>query len=254
MTAAVAASQLEASDDTPIQRYARLIALLILASAVFGGLGESYIPSKIIVSGDAAATANNITSSAMLFRFGFATYLVEAVCDVALALLFFVLLRPAGHLPALFAMCLGLISTTLYAVAEVFYFAPSAILSGAGSLKAFSPDQLSSLSLLSLKFFGMTAGLFLGFYGLATVIRGYLIYRSGYLPRTIGVLFMIAGAAFIADTLATVLAPQFVSAFLLMPIGVAGISLMLWLFVKGVDVERWRTAQSALRSGGRALD
>src|SRR5215467_7877727 len=102
MTAAVATSQLESTSDAPIQRYARVMALLILLSAIFGGLGESYIPSKLIVSGDAAATVNNITSSPMLFRLGFATYLVEAVCDVALALLFYVLLRPAGQHLALF--------------------------------------------------------------------------------------------------------------------------------------------------------
>src|SRR6185369_7771341 len=104
---------------------------LILLSAVFGGLGESYIPSRIIVLGDAAATAHNITSSAMLFRFGFATYLVEAVCDVALAVLFYVLLRPAGRHLALFAAFLSLLATAMYAVAEAFYFAPSVILSGA---------------------------------------------------------------------------------------------------------------------------
>jgi hypothetical protein len=242
MTAAVATSQLVSTDHAPIQRTARVMALLILASAVFGGLGESYIPSKLIVSGDAAATVNNIASSPMLFRLGFATYLVEAVCDVALAVLFYELLRPAGQQLALFAAFLGLLSTALYAVAEACYFAPSVILSGADHLKSFSPDQLNSLSLLSFKLFNMIAGLFLCLYGLATVVRGYLMYRSGYLPRTIGVLFVIGGASFIADSLAVVLAPRFVSAFLLMPIGVAGISLMLWLFVKGVDAERWRAS------------
>jgi Domain of unknown function (DUF4386) len=242
MTAAVATNQLESASDAPIQRYARVMALLILLSAVFGGLGESYIPSKLIVSGDAAATVSHITSSPMLFRLGFAAYLVEAVCDVALALLFYVVLRPAGQYLALFTAFLGLISTTLYAVAEACYFAPSVLLGGADYLKPFSPDQLNALSLLSLKLFGTIAGLFLGFYGLATVVRGYLMYRSGYLPRTIGVLFVIAGAAFIADSLAVVLAPRFVSGFLLMPMGVAGISLMLWLFIKGVDAEGWRAA------------
>lgn len=244
-TAATAATtrELAALSDEPVQRYARVIAVLILLSAVFGGLGESYIPSKVIASGDAATTAANIVASPMLFRLGFAAYLVEAVCDVALALLFYVLLRPAGQYLALFTAFLGLISTALYAVAEAFYFAPTIILSGAGYLKVFSPDQLSSLSLLSLQFFGRIAGLFLCFYGLATVIRGYLIYRCGYLPRTIGVLFVIGGTGFILDTLAMVLAPQYLSPLLLMPIGLAGISLMLWLFVKGVDVEGWRAAQ-----------
>ena len=253
MTAAAASLGPESHAAIPIQRLARVIAVLILASAVFGGLGESYIPSKVIVSTDAAATAANVTGSAMLFRLGFAAYLVEAVCDVALALLFYVLLRPAGPHLALFTAFLGLLSTALYAVAEAFYFAPSVILSGADYLKSFSPEQLNSLALLSLRLFGKIAGLFLGFYGLATVVRGYLMYRCGYLPRAIGVLFVIAGAAFIADTLATVLAPRFVSGLLLMPMGVAGIALMLWLFVKGVDAERWRAAVGPANRGASAL-
>jgi Domain of unknown function (DUF4386) len=228
-----------------VQRLARTIGLLILLSAVFGGVGESYIPAKIIVSGDAAATALNITTHPLLFRLGFASYLVEGVCDVALALLFYRLLRPAGKNLALFAAFLGLISTAMYAVAEAFYFAPTLILSGADFLKTFSPEQLKTLALLSLGLFGRIAGIFLGFYGLASFIRGLLMYRSGYLPRIFGVLFMIAGAGFIAVNLATVLAPAYASGYLLLPIGIAGPSLMLWLLVKGVDVPKWNARLAA---------
>jgi uncharacterized protein DUF4386 len=231
--AALAPINLGPTDDVPLHRYARLMAVLILLSAVFGGLGESYIPSKIIVSSDAAATASHITSSWMFFRLGFATYLVEAVCDVALALLFYAVLRPVAPLLALFTAFLGLIATTLYAVGESFYFAPTLILSGADYLKTFSPDQLNTLTLLSLKMFSTIAGLTLALYGLATLLRGYLMYRSGYFPRTIGALFMIGGLSFIVDAYATVLAPSYASGYLLLPIGAAGISLMLWLFVKG---------------------
>ncbi len=241
MTAAVSSFDLGAPAD-PVQRYARIIALLMLLSVIFGGLGESYIPSKIIVSGNAAATASNIVASPMLFRLGFATYLVEAICDVALAVLFYVLLRPVNRNLALFTAFLGLISTTLYAVAEAFYFAPSIILSGADYLKTFSPEQLNSLSYLSLRLFNKIAGLFLVFYGLGMVVRGYLIYRSGYLPSVLGVLLAIGGAGFILQTVATVLAPQYVSSLLLMPMAVAGLALMIWLFVKGVDVEKWPAA------------
>lgn len=227
-----------ASPQPPIQRVARMIGVLILLSAVFGGLGESYIPGKFIVTGDAAATAHNITASPMLFRLGFATYLVEAVCDIALAVLFYRLLRPVSKNLALFTAFLGLFSTALYAVAEAFYFAPTLLLNGGEYLEAFSPDQLNSLAYLSLRLFGRIAGSFLGFYGLASAIRGYLIYRSGYLPRILGVLFMIAGAGFIADNLTIVLA-GYASGYFLMPMGVAGISLMFWLLMKGVNGPVW---------------
>jgi hypothetical protein len=77
-----------------IQTYARAVGVLFLLSIVAGGFGEAYVPYRLIVPADAAATAKNLVASNMLFRLGFASYLVEAVCDVALALMLYVLLRP----------------------------------------------------------------------------------------------------------------------------------------------------------------
>ncbi|HSO93797.1 MAG TPA: DUF4386 family protein [Candidatus Dormibacteraeota bacterium] len=227
------------TNELSVQRLARTAGLLMLLSAVFGGLGEAYIPGRIIVSGDASATVLNITTHSTLFRLGFATYLVEAICDVGLALLFYRLLRPAGKNLALFAAFLGLVSTAVYAVAEAFYFAPTVILSGADYLKTFSPQQLNTLAFLSLRLFVRITGIFFAFYGLATIIRGYLIYRSGYLPRTLGVVLMVAGAGFIAQNLAIVLAPAYASDYLLVPVGIAGLLLMFWLLIKGVDLAKW---------------
>src|SRR5438874_12272077 len=77
-----------------VQTYARIAGVLLLFSMVAGGFGEVYVPSRIIVSSDAAATAKNIHAFGSLFRLGFAVYLVEAVCDVVPSLIFYVLLRP----------------------------------------------------------------------------------------------------------------------------------------------------------------
>src|SRR2546423_9871909 len=148
-----------------VQRYARLAGVLFLISMVAGGFGEAYAPSKLIVSGDATATANNINAFASLFRWGFAAYLVEAVCDIALAVIFYALLRPVQKDVSLLAAFIGLISTTLFAVAELFYFAPSLVLGGGNYLKSFSADQLNTLALLSLKLYGVGAGIFMVFCG-----------------------------------------------------------------------------------------
>ena len=231
-----------------IQRYARTAGALILVSIVFGTLGELVIPSKIIVSTDAAATARNVTMLQPLFRFGFAAYLVEAACDISLAILFYVLLRPAGRNLALVAAFFGLFSTALYAVAEAFYFAPALILGGGGYLKAFSPEQLNALALLSFKLFERVAAIFIGFYGIATMMRGYLIYRSDYLPRILGLLFIIGGVGFVLQNLAIVLAPRVASPLLLIPMGVAGVPMMLWLLIKGVDVDRWQERRAVEES------
>jgi hypothetical protein len=226
--------------NEPVQRYARIAGVLFLLSMVAGFFGEVYVPSKLIVSGDATATARNITTFNSLFRLGFASYLVEALCDIALALIFYVLLRPVQRNLALLAAFFGIISTALYAVAELFYFAAAIILGNAEALKAFSPDQLNALALLSLKLFGYGGGVFMVFYGVASALRGYLIFRSGYLPRFLGVLLMLAGLGFIMKSFTLVLAPAYSSNVLLLPMALAGVSLTVWFLVRGVDVPKWQ--------------
>jgi hypothetical protein len=225
--------------STSIQTYARVAGVLFLLSMVGGFFGEFYAPSRLIVSADAAATAKNIIVSNSLFRVGFASYLVEAVCDIALSLIMYVLLRPVQKHLALLAAFFGLVSTAVFAVAELFYFAPSLILGGADYLKSFSPDQLNAFALLSLKMYGLGGGIFMVFYGLATGVRGYLIYRSGYFPKALGVLMALAGLGFITNNFVLVLSPAYASDFLLLPMFLAGVSMTVWLLVKGVDVRKW---------------
>jgi hypothetical protein len=239
MSAAVITERVGELRTTSVQMYARIAGVLFVLSIVAGGFGEAYVPSKLIVSGDAAATANNIHAFGSLFRWGFAIYLIEALCDIGLALIFYALLRPVQKDLSLLAAFFGILSTALFAVAELFYFAPSLILGGANYLKSFSPDQLNTLALLSLKLYGLGGGIFMVFYGIAWVIRGYLIFRSGYFPKVLGVLLIIAGLGFMAKTFTLVLAPAYASNVLLLPMFVAGMSLMVWLFVKGVDVAKW---------------
>ena len=222
-----------------VQTYARIAGVLFLLSFVAGGFGEAYVPSRLTVSGDATATAQNIKAFDSLFRLGFAGYLVEAVCDIALTLILYVLLRPVRKSIALLAAFFGLVGTAVFAAAELFYLAPSLILGGAGYLKAFSPDQLNALALLSLKLFAYGGAMFTVFYGVGWVLRGYLIFRSGYLPRFLGVLMTLGGLAFIARNFLLVLAPTYASSSLLLLMLPGGLSLTLWLLVRGVDVPKW---------------
>ena len=127
------------------QRTARFAGVLLLLTIIGCGFGEFYVPSIIIVSADANATAKNILASEWMFRLGFAGYLLEALCDVGLTFAFYELLKPAGRELALLAAFLRIVSTAVFAAAELFYFAPLLVLKGAGYLKTFSPDQLHSL-------------------------------------------------------------------------------------------------------------
>lgn len=230
--------QLHAS--LPVQIYARITGALLLLSVLAGFFGELYVPSKLIASNDAAATASNFITHDWLFRLGFANYLVEAVCDVALSFLFVLLLRPVSvHLAWLTAF-FGLVSTATFATAKLFYFTGHFIVVSADQLIAFSPDQVNAIALLSLKIYGYGGGLFMVFYGVASIIRGYLIFQSGYLPRLLGALLLVGGFGFVIKNFTLVLAPAYSSSYLLLPMLIAMLSLALWLIIRGVNVPRWQ--------------
>src|SRR6266550_4572807 len=129
-----------------VHRYARIAGALFLVSLVAGGLGEAYIPSKLIVAHDAAATVANIKNFESLYRLGFATFLIESLCDITLVVILYALLKPVSKELSLLAAFFGLLGTALFAFAELFYFAPQLIMRGsAGYLQTFSPDQLNAL-------------------------------------------------------------------------------------------------------------
>ena len=235
--------------STSVQTYAKVAGVLFLLSMIGGYFGEMHVPSRIVVSRDPAATASNILELNSMFRWGFAGYLLEAVCDIALSWVMYVVLRPAGRNLALLAAFFGLVSTSVFAVAQFFFFGSTLILGGADYLKGFSPDQLNSLAFIWVRMYGLGAGLFMVFYGMATGVRGYLIYRSGYLPRLLGALLMLAGLGFIARNFVLVLAPAYVSNLFLVPMFIAGLSLTLWMLIKGVDVRKWEA--SAARADQR---
>lgn len=224
-----------------IKAYARAAGFLFIVTIVAGGFGEGYVPGQLIVSGDAAATVANLQAHDGLFRLSFAAYLAEALCDIALALIFYVLLKPVSRGMALMAAFFGILSTALYAACEIFYFGlPHLLLSGAPYLDSFTPAQRDTLVLLSLKLFNYGAGLFLIFYGTAWIIRGWLMVRSGYFPKLLGFLMILGGLGFVAMTLTSVLAPQYSSNVMLMLIAPGGVLLGLWLLVRGVDANKWQ--------------
>lgn len=225
-----------------LRRYANVVGVLLLLSLIGGGLGEAYIPGKIIVSGDASATARNISSSELQFRLGFAAYLVEGICDVTLALLFYFLLRPVRNDLSLLAAFFGLVAMITFAFAEFFYFAAMKLVQWAAVLRTFSPDQWNVAALISLRFYSLIGGLFMLFYGLAWIVRGYLIFRSQYLPQFLGILFVVAGVGFVSRNIAVVLAPHYASDLLLLPMFVAMLTMTVWMFTKGVDEAQWASS------------
>ncbi len=222
-----------------VQRYARIAGVLLLISLVAGGFGEAYAPSRLIVSGDAAATVQNLKDLEWLYRLGFAAFLIESLCDITLVSILYFLLKPVSKELSLLAAFFGLMGTALFAFAELFYFAPRLLMGGAGYLNTFSPDQIDSFVLLSLKLYGFAGMIFTAYYGMAWIVRAYLMFRSGYLPKFLGVLMAIGGAGFVVRNFILILAPAYASEVFLMLMFPGGLILTIWLLVKGVDVSKW---------------
>ena len=227
--------------DTSVKTYCRAVALFLILSMAGGIFGELYVPSQFM-AGDAATTAAQLRLHDGLFRLGFAAYLVEAFSDIVLAWLFYVLLKPVHPEFALLPALFGLASMLLFAMTQMFYFSAPMFLNGSEYLTAFTPQQLEALAKAFLSLAGRLSVLSMLFYGTAWIIRGWLTFRSGYLPRFLGVIMIVAGIGFAAKTITQLLAPAYSPDLLLAPMFLNLLVLVIWMPLRGVDRDKWDCA------------
>jgi len=204
-------------------RIAGALYLLIFVAAPFA---EFFVRGRLVVYGDAAATATNILAYQSLFRLGFVAELVTIVCDTIVALIFYDLLKPVGRSLSLLAAVFRLMLVAIMAVDSLNYFSPLVLLGGAHYLTAFKADQLQALALASQSLYTHGYNISLVFFGFHCLVIGYLIYRS------------------------TFLSPGFAAPYLLMPAALGELSLTLWLLVVGVNVSKWEEKASDWRISG----
>ena len=218
-----------------------------IAGALYLISGTLFVRGMPVVTGDAAATAHNILAHETFFRLGFVADLLSAPCYIAVTLLLYDLLRPVNRSLALLATVFSLVGSTIGAVDCLFHLAPLIVLGGSHYLSVFSMEQLQALALMSLNFHAQGLNICMVFFGFFCLLLGYLIFRSIFLPRIIGLLLSIAGLCYLTNYLATFLAPELAAhlfPYILIP-GVAEIVLALWLLVAGVNVPRWKEQASA---------
>jgi Domain of unknown function (DUF4386) len=236
--------------QTSPQVYARIGGVLYLIIIVIGFCGEFFVRENIVVSGDVTATAHNIMASESLWRITIAGGLILLVCSIALTLILYVLLRPVNKALALLAVFFNIVEFPIEAVSKLCLFAALFLSGNPDYLKAFEPNQLHALVQISLKLHDYGFGIDLVFFGFACLVYGYLLFRSGYFPRTLGVLMAIAGLSYLSNSFTLILAPAYagrISPILVLAL-IGELSLCLWLMVKGVDEQRWNEQASAHRS------
>jgi Domain of unknown function (DUF4386) len=225
---------------------ARIAGAVYLISGMAYSFARNDVRGRLVVDGDAAATARNILAHEPLYRLGFAAEIVSAVCYVAVALLLYDMFKPVSRSVSLLAAFFSLAGCTIAALCSLLHLAPLVVLGGAPYLSVLPVDQLRALALLSLELRAQASSIYMVFFGFYCLLIGYLILRSTFLPRLLGAFMVMAGLAY-QIFLSPPLAKQLFY-YVVAPAGTLGeLSLILWLLIVGVNARRWEEQAGASR-------
>jgi hypothetical protein len=224
------------AETSPLTR-ARVAGLLYLIANLFAPFTLLYLPSRFIVRGDAAATANNIMASESLFRFGITLNLFTFIGQIFLVLALYQLLKVVDKNMASLMVIFSLAAVPIAMLNELNSLAVLLLLSGADYLNVFTTEQLRALVYFFLRLHTQGLDIAQIFWGLWLFPMGYLVYRSGFLPRILGVLLIIACFGYVIQSFAAFLGYN-VSLIFFTSWG--ELLLLLWLLIKGVNVEQWQ--------------
>ena len=226
-------------EESPV-RQARIAGGLWLLCIVAGIVGF-IAGAPLIVANDAAATAANILANESLFRLGFAADLISGLSYLGVTVFIYYVLKPVSRSLSLLAAFFGLAGVAIGGVAWVSNLAPLILLHGDQYLSAFTTSQLQAMALVALKLQMQVFPIGMVFFGIQCILIGYLVARSTFLPRILGLLLAIGGTCYVIASFANFLLPLGARLVpFVMPVALIGEgSLALWLLVKGVNVQRW---------------
>jgi Domain of unknown function (DUF4386) len=218
-----------------LARIAGLLYLIVIATGLFA---EVFVRQALKVSGDALATANNIQSSELLFRWGLVADLTNFVCGLPCVLIIYFLFKHVNKFLLQLALIFVIIQTAIIAVNLLNQISPLLILSNDAYLKTFQPNQLVVLSQLSLNIQGVGYAIGLVFFGFYCLLVGYVIFKSKMIPKFLGILYIISGLGYLINSFIMLLSKGFANplfTYLAIPIFIGELSFCLWLMIKGVD-------------------
>jgi hypothetical protein len=235
---------------------ARVAGGLYLISIVGGFFAVGFIPAAIVVPGNLAATASNLLAHELLYRLGLAVHLIILLVNIPLAVIFYDLFKVVNRSLALMVAFFTLVGTAIEGVTVINQFTPLLLLEGGRYASVWTAAQIQALAYLPIQL--QTSGfnvvlVFFGWYGLLT---GYLIFRSSFLPRILGVLLAIGGLCYLTNSFASFLSPAFAAGlfpYIQVPSLIGEGSFCLWLTLMGVNVSGWEQQAGAARETDRSL-
>ena len=191
------------------KKQARVAGLLYLLASIIGFFCLAYVPGKLIVSGDATATADHVRASPNLLRFGIASELTSFIIFIFVVLALYRLFKTVSEKYAVAMATLLLVSIPISLLNVLNEIAALVLVSGAGFLSAFEKGQLDALAYLFLRLHGQGFVVAEIFWGLWLFPFGVLVIRSGFIPRFLGVLLFIAGSGYLASSFTSLLLPSY---------------------------------------------
>jgi hypothetical protein len=221
-------------------RVAGLCYLLVIAGGLYA---EVFARGSLLVPGDAAATARAIAANETLWRWGVAVHLLYLVPAIVTNVLICDLFKAVGPTLARLALVFSVAGVIVEAASLLHLYVPLAMIEESGALTALGAGQRQALSYLAVGLFDTGFGFALVFFAGFCVLIGTLILRSRLIPRVLGALMVVAGSCYVVNTLALILWPALSDLLvpgILLPVGLAELSLALWLAVKGVQAEEAR--------------
>ncbi len=221
------------------QTTARVAAILFVLIFILGISTELFIRPGMMVPGDAVATVKNITAFTTLFRLSLVSDLIRLVLLMVLPLVLYPLLKPVNKNIASLMVVFSLVCFPISMLNELNHFAVLLLSSGAGYSTAFTSDQLHSLVMffLELRTYGTFIAQLLSFW---VLLLGYLVFKSGFIPRILGILLMLAGLSYTVWAVVFFLFPGFDATIPGLFTFIAELLFYLWLLIKGVNVEVWQ--------------
>jgi len=191
------------------KKQARVAGLLYLLASIIGFFCLAYVPGKLIVSGDATATADHVRASPNLLRFGIASELTSFIIFIFVVLALYRLFKAVSEKHAVAMAILLLVSIPISLLNVLNEIAALILVSGADFLSAFEKGQLDALAYLFLRLHGQGFVVAEIFWGLWLFPFGVLVIRSGFIPRFLGVLLFIAGSGYLASSFTSLLLPSY---------------------------------------------
>lgn len=223
--------------DKNLARIAGFCYLIVIATGLFS---EVFVRQALKVSNNALATSQNIQAHEMLYRWGFVADIINFVVGIPTILILYYFFKRVNKLLVQIALAFVIIQTAIIAVNLLNQISPLLILSNETYLNTFEPNQLATLSLLSLNIQAKGYGIGLVFFGFYCLIIGFLIFKSNLLPKILGILYAIAGLCYLINSFTMFLSKGFenpIFVYLAIPIFIGELSLCLWLLIKGIDTQ-----------------